>query len=132
MLKKLKEKILNIKINKEKEPYKLYRIIEGKVIPIDSKSYINVYNVTDKRVYLNKLPMSTPQALIEHLKELSVKDLVVQLEFDRFENKNNIEFEFYLKNNTQPKNSFLEFSEKFRILEIGEFHFRELLKELNL
>ncbi len=144
MFKGLKEKLLIYKVSMiekklqkaskkiiKKYDLKSYRIIDGKVLAIDSNLFSNSINITDKRVYLNILPGCMPKTLIDHLKELSLDNVMIQLDFDKFASKNNIEIEFYVKNDSKIKDSFLEFTEQIKGCEIGKDYYKKLLQELN-
>jgi len=81
-------------------------------------------------LYLNKWPVCNEDVLVEHLKELSLNNIKIQIEFDKFKNLNNVEIEFYIKNGYTIKNSFLEISSKVKSLQIEEGQYSQLLKEL--
>ncbi|GEM_PF-2765650 len=140
MLENLKRKLLNRKIDMLKDKItidgknattkyniKAFRITNGQVENIKADIYNDAFNSTNKRVYLKKLPICNPKALINYLKELSDVINTIQIEFECYNNQYNMEIELYFNDDVEINKSFLEFTDEIKAVKIGEYFYNELM-----
>jgi len=72
-----------------------FRNIDGSISEFQSNHYNSAYDTELKRFHISNVPITTVESLIKELKRLSNKVLVIQIEFDEFNNGKNVEIEIY-------------------------------------
>lgn len=94
--------------------------------------YNGVFDTESKRTYIHKLPLTTVNTLLDELLKLSENVNAIQIEFDRFREGHNIEFEIYLKENVEIDfiPSYMDISITPCSIEVSERFYNDLIKKL--
>lgn len=107
-----------------------FRIIDGIISEITSNRFASAYDTRSKRCYISVLPDIPVNTIITELIKISNITVAIQIEFDNYNNGNNVEIELYNLsmekkhfpfemsdspyNIALPENTYSEFIEKVR------------------